>query len=272
MPDHPKVLGVGRSIRHTAYLAALLLAVSMGGANAASAAPAEGESWRPGVSAARAYASKRAGTVSFALRTRGHLYGYDSRRAMSSASVVKAMLMVAYLNRRGVRGRKLDGDDRALLAPMIQRSANAAANEVYGIVGSAGLYRLARRVGMRDFTTMSVWGGSQITAADQTKLFLRLERYVVRRHRDTALELLGSIVPRQRWGIARIIPRGWTFYFKGGWTPVVQNQVGLLRRGDRRLAIAVLTSDSPNPYYGRETERGVASRLLRGLERGSIPR
>jgi hypothetical protein len=271
MPDHPKVLGVGRSIRHTAYLAALLLAVSTGGANAAFAAPAEGESWRPGVSAARAYASKRAGTVSFALRTRGHLYGYDSRRTVSSASVVKAMLMVAYLNRRGVRGRQLDGDDRALLAPMIQRSANAAANRVYVIVGSDGLYRLARRVGMRKFTTLSVWGGSQITAADQTKFFLEIERWVVPRHRDTALRLLGSIVPRQRWGIARAIPPGWAFYFKGGWTSVVQNQAGLLRRGDRRLAIAVLTSDSPGPYYGRETERGVALRLLRGLDRSSVP-
>ena len=155
---------------------------------------------------------------------------------------------------------------------MIQRSANAAANQVYVIVGSAGLYRLARRVGMRNFTTMSVWGRSQITAADQTKFFLEIERYVVRRHRDTALRLLASIVPRQRWGIGRVIPRGWTFYFKGGWTSVVQNQVGLLRRGDRRLAIAVLTSDSPNPYYGRETERGVAARLLRGLEPSSIPR
>ncbi len=261
---------MGRSIRHAASLAALLLAVSVGGAAAASAAPAEGEGWRPGVSAARAYASQRAGTVSFALRTPGHLYGYGARRTMSSASVVKAMLMLAYLNRRGVRGRRLNRGDRALLAPMIQRSSNRAANQVYGIVGSAGLYRLARRVGMRDFTTMSVWGGSQITAADQTKLFLRIERYVVRRHRDTALELLGSIVPRQRWGIARVIPRGWTFYFKGGWTPVVQNQVGLLRRGDRRLAIAVLTYGSPGPYYGRETERGVALRLLRGLERVSV--
>jgi len=258
-------------MRRPGHLAVVLLAVSAA-AGPAAAAPPQGEVWRPDVRAAKAYASKRAGTVSFALRTGRRLYGYDSRRSMSSASVVKAMLMVAYLNSKGVRGHKLDGKDRALLAPMIQRSSNAAANRVYGIVGSDGLYRLARRVGMRSFTTMSVWGGSQITAADQTGFFLRLERYVVRRHRDTALELLGSVVGYQRWGIARVVPPGWAFYFKGGWTSVVQNQVGLLRRGDRRLAIAVLTHASPSPYYGRETERGVALRLLRGLERSSVLR
>lgn len=256
-------------MRRAAYLAGFLLAMSGAAGLEASAAPGKGENWRPDVRAAKAYASRRAGMVSFALRTGRRLYGYDARRTMSSASVVKAMLMVAYLNRERVRGRELNEKDHALLDPMIQRSSNAAANQVYAIVGSAGLYRLARRVGMRSFTTMPVWGGSQITAADQTKLLLDLERYVAPRHRDTALDLLSSVVPRQRWGIARVIPRGWTLYFKGGWTSVVQNQVGLLRRDDRRVAIAMLTSDSPSPYYGRETERGVALRLLRGLERSS---
>jgi hypothetical protein len=258
-------------MRSPAHLA-VLLAVSLVAGPAASAATPEADDWRPDVRAAKQYASQRGGTVSFALRTRRRLYGYQSRRTMSSASVVKAMLMVAYLNRRGIRGRRLDDADRALLGPMIRRSSNAAANQVYGIVGSDGLYRLARRVGMRNFTAMPVWGGSQITAADQSKFFLHMERYVVARHRDTAMRLLGSIVGYQRWGIARVVPRGWAFYFKGGWTPVVQNQVGLLRRGKRRIAIAVLTSASPSPYYGRETERGVALRLLRGLERGSVSR
>ncbi len=246
------------------------MAVSAAGATAASAAPAKGERWRPGVSEAVAYASGRAGTVSFALRTRGHLYGYDSRRRMSSASVVKAMLMVAYLNRDGVRGRRLNRADHRLIDPMITRSENIAATRVRDIVGNGALERLADRVGMRDFATAASWGATQITAADQTKFFLEIDRYVVRRHRDTALRLLASIVPRQRWGIARAIPHGWAFHFKGGWTSLVQNQVGVLRRGSRRIAIAVFTSDSPRPLYGRETERGVALRLLRGLDRSPV--
>jgi len=259
-------------MRRAPYLAVLLLGALAVAGPAAYALPAKGERWRPGVQGAREYASNRAGTVSFAVRTRRHLYGHDSRMTMSSASVVKAMLMVTYLNRKGVRDRKLNGADHALLAPMVTRSGNVAASRVRDIVGNGALEHLAGRVGMRDFATAAIWGATQITAADQTKLFLEIERYVVRRHRDTALRLLSSIVPRQRWGVARVIPRGWAFYFKGGWTSAVQHQVGLLRRGDRRIAIAVLTTGSPSASYGRETERGVALRLLRDLGHGSIPR
>ena len=63
--------------------------------------------WRPAVAAAKAYAVRRAGSVSFAVRTESRLYGYRTRRTARSASVVKAMLMVAYLNHRSVRGRRL---------------------------------------------------------------------------------------------------------------------------------------------------------------------
>lgn len=232
---------------------------------ASAGAPDRERVWHPHVRAAKEYARSRAGEVTFAVRTPGRFAGFRAGRAMSSASVVKAMLMVAYLNRKGVRGRKLTGEDRALLAPMIQRSDNTAANRVYGIVGSGGLYRLARRVGMPTFTTMPVWGGSQITARDQTKLFLRFERYVVARHRDTALRLLGSIVSYQRWGVGQVRPKGWALYFKGGWTSVVENQVARYRRGSRRISIAVLTADNPSSAYGRQTQRGIARRLLRGL-------
>ncbi len=252
----------------TVVLAALFACVCVLPA-AAPAAPDGNRVWHPHVRAAKKYIRSRDGDVSFAVRTPGRFAGYRAHHATSSASVVKAMLMVAYLNQEEVRGRELEDGDLALLDPMIRRSSNRAANQVYGIVGSDGLYRLARRVGMRNFTTMSVWGASQITAADQTKFFLRIERYVAARHRHTALRLLGSVVGYQRWGIAQVRPQGWALYFKGGWTPVVQNQVGLYRRGERRVAIAVLTYGSKS-LYGRETERGVALRLLRGLGSDSV--
>lgn len=239
---------------------------------AAEAAPFTGEHWRPAIRAAKAYAARRQGTVSFALRTRKRLYAYDARRQMTSASLVKPMLLAAYLNRPGVRGRALRRPEGELLEQMIVRSANFAARDVYGIVGNRGLGRLAARVGMRDFATGSGWSRTLVTAADQTRLFLDIDRFVARRHRDTALRLLRSIVPRQRWGMAEVAPRGWAFYFKSAWTPRVQHQAALLRRGGRRLAISVLTSENPGPYYGRETERGVALRLLRGLRRDSVPR
>jgi hypothetical protein len=231
--------------------------------------------WKPDVPAAERWAAQRHGEISFAVRTERHLYDVDVRRSVPSASVLKAMLLVAYLREPGVRGRRLRGADRALLTPMVRWSDNVAATRVRDIVGNDGLLRLARRTGMRRFRPAAIWGLSRIDAADQTRFFLHIERFAPRRHRRYALRLLGSIVPSQRWGIADVRPPGWALYFKGGWglgSGAVDHQVALLRRGERRLSVAILTTSSPSHDYGKRTLRGVAARLLRGLRRGSEPR
>ena len=176
--------------------------------------------------------------------------------------------MVAYLNRPDVQGRPLDAGELALLGSMIRRSDNQAANRVSAIVGTTGLNRLARAAKMRAFTPYPVWGGSQITAADQAWFFERIDDRVTRRHSVYAMRLLRSIVPDQRWGIARVRPAGWTLHFKGGWFPganAVDHQVALLTRGHRRVSLAILISGSPSSAYANETLRGVALRLLRGI-------
>lgn len=240
------------------------------------AGPASAQApWSPDLRAARAYVAHRKGHVSFAVRTPGHLYGHAAYRTVPSASVVKAMLMVAYLDHRRVRGRALGRRDHGLLTPMITRSDNRAASRVRDIVGNGALRALARRVHMHRFATARSWGSTQVTAADQARFFLHLESYVVRRHRDTALHLLGSIRRSQRWGVARARPRGWSLYFKGGWgdgSGGVDHQVALLRRGRRRLSVAILTTDNPSHAYGKHTLRGLATRLLRGLGPDSVPR
>jgi beta-lactamase class A len=209
--------------------------------------------------------------VSFAVRVEGHLYGVDVRRTVPSASVLKAMLLVAYLREPAVRDRPLRKADRDLLAPMIRWSDNVAATRVRDIVGNDALVRLARRVGMRAFTPASIWGLSRIDAADQTLFFLHIDRYVPSPHRSYALKLLSSIVPSQRWGIAQVRPPGWALYFKGGWgsgSGAVDHQVALLRRGTNRVSVAILTTSSPSHAYGKATLKGVAARLLRGLAAG----
>ena len=149
-----------------------------------------------------------------------------------------------------MRRRRLTTGERALLGPMIRRSDSAAAPQVCNIVCSAGLPRLARLVHMHRFHATRPWGLSSIDVADQTRFLLRIDRYVPRRHRRYALRLLGSIVPSQRWGIARVRPRGWALYFKGGWgsgTGWADHQVALLRRGRRRLSVAILITSRPEP-------------------------
>jgi beta-lactamase family protein len=248
---------------------ALLTVVLCGTAEAAA------DTWRAHIGEARTYAESRAGEISFGVRTARGLRGVRVERSVPSASVVKAMLLVAYLREPDVRRRGLHRADRALLGPMIRRSDNAAASQVCNVVGTGGLARLARRVHMRSFHATRPWGLSTIDVADQTRFLLNIDRHVPKRHRRYALRLLGSIVPSQRWGIARVRPRGWALYFKGGWgsgTGWADHQVALLRRGTRRLSVAILITSSPSHAYGNETLRGVAARLLRGLGPRSLPR
>jgi hypothetical protein len=63
--------------------------------------------WAPDVDGAREYAQSRQGEISFHVRTERGRWSCDADRAVPSASVVKAMLMAAYLNRRDVRDRPL---------------------------------------------------------------------------------------------------------------------------------------------------------------------
>jgi hypothetical protein len=245
-------------------MTALVLAAAL----LAAVPPAGG--WKPDVDAARAYAEGRSSIVSFHVRTERGRWSYDADRQVASASVVKAMLMAAYLNEPGVRGRDLRGSDLRLLRPMIRRSANDAATVVRNIVGNDALARLAARARMTRFATNALWGLSRITARDQTRLWLHFERFVPRRHRGTAMGLLQDIVPRQRWGFGEVaLPPGWQLHFKGGWGSgrgLVDHQVALLRRGEERVALAILTTGSPSHAYAKQTLRGVAERLLRKLK------
>ena len=61
--------------------------------------------WTPGFREANAYADTRAGTVAFAVRTDRRLWGRDLDRPVQSASVTKALLLVAYLRDPSVRSR-----------------------------------------------------------------------------------------------------------------------------------------------------------------------
>ena len=245
----------------------LTIAAVAAAAPATHAIPPAG--WEPDVRAARAYAAQRQGVVTFHVRTERGRWSLDADRTVPSASVIKAMLMVAYLDQDDVRNRALTAADRALLDPMIRRSGNIAATRVRDLVGDAALYRLAGRARMTRFSTHPIWGLSRITARDQTRLWLRFESFLPARHREYAIGLLATIVPRQRWGFGRLTyPTGWELFFKGGWgsgTGLVEHQVALLRRGEERVAIAILTTGSPSHAYGKRTLRGVAARLLRGL-------
>jgi hypothetical protein len=232
-------------------------------------APKAPAAWRPDTRAAVKYIHQRKGHIAFAVRADKGLWGYHRTEGVHSASVVKALLLVAYLDHPRVRSRRLTAADHRLIDPMIRRSDNVAANKVLAFVGARRVQATAERVGMHRFhLNPIVWGGSRIDASDLTRFFLRYDTHVVARHRATAMHLLRTIVPEQRWGIGRVRHDGWRLYFKGGWgsgTGLVDHQVALLKHGRDRVAVAVLTTGNPNHAYGQQTLRGVFARLMRGL-------
>ena len=215
-----------------------------------------------GIAEAHRFAAQRAGIVSFAvMRTDGRIRGFRQARRVPSASVVKAMLMAAYLR----SGRPLTPRIRALMAPMIRVSDNTTARVLHAIVGSAGLEATGRSVGMTRLLTAVPLFETGITAADQVRFYFNMRAAVggnARRLRY-ARTLLRTVVPWQAWGIpAAARPRGWKVYFKGGWRTGLTHQAALLRRGRTKIAIAVLTTGTSMPY-AQETIEGVTHRLLR---------
>ena len=192
------------------------------------------------------------------------MHGYQPNLRYRSASLVKAMILVAYLRRASWGALPLDGPARSRLHAMITRSDNLAANWAYDRVGAGPtLDALAHRARMRSFSDAGYWAYSQTSAADQVVFFARLERLVPPRHRAYALGLLRRIVPSQRWGIPQAA-RGWRITFKGGWfeSRHLWHQAALLERGKTRLVLAVLTDRNPSDAYGRATIEGIARRLL----------
>jgi hypothetical protein len=249
-----------------ALLGAVLASVLLAAGQAGAAGPSR---WGARIDAARAYAQSRAGLVAFAVvDERGRVHGYRMSAAAPSASILKPMLLVAYLRKASVRDRPLTDYERGLLGPMIRRSDNNAASTVLGLVGRSGVMRLAAVTGMTRFRlVMPYWGHSQITPRDQAHYFHHIDRYVPMRHRRYAMHMLATIVPSQRWGVAKVAPEGWNLYFKGGWstgTGLVDHQVALLRLGKARVSLCVTTRFNPDHEYGKRTLRGIAARLVGG--------
>jgi len=216
---------------------------------------------------ARDFARARAGVVSFAtLNSERKLRGDDQHRLYPAASTVKAMLLAAELRRIKHAGGGIDSQTDSLLEAMITESDNDAADAIYARVGDQGMFEVAERAGMPDFTVAGHWGNAQVSAADLALLFGDLDRVLVRKFREYGKGLLGAVIPSQRWGIADVVGGRWAIRFKGGWLPdhALAHQAAELRErhGPRELSIAVLTDDQPSLDYAIESVRGVGQRLL----------
>lgn len=243
----------------------LLAATAPAGAAAQQPAAVPG---KKSIRAAKDFVSGRA-TSSFALvDSRGRLHGHAIHRRYASGSIVKVMLLVAYLRR--LEGRMPPPADQRLLHTMIVLSGNKVASIIQGKVGTAALWEVARDAGMRDFTVSGSWGSALISAADQARFFRRFDRMIPAGTRGYARELMSSIDRRQRWGFPRpALDLGFEAFFKIGWRATAAGRlvhaVGMFERDGERVSLAVLTDGNPSHDYGTDTIRGAAERAFRGV-------
>ena len=218
------------------------------------------------IAAATSFLATRAGRTSFAvIDSTGHLSGVRVHDHFQTASVVKVMMLVAYLRKLSDEHRGLSSSDTGLLYPMIHISDNEAASAVFAKVGAAALADLARLVGMADYAPAAGWWAyTQTSAADQARFFLSLDELIPTQFYAYARSLLSGIEPSQSWGVPPVARPQWRVFFKTGALPSegLFNEVARLERGAVTFTIAVFTDGDPSMSYGEQTIQGVAAALL----------
>ena len=149
---------------------------------------------------------------------------------------------------------------------MITASDNKAAHTLYETIGDAGLQAVGKAARMTHLGLVGAVFETRITAADQARFFLRIDRLVPKRHRAYARAAArrdhrpAAVGDRARRAIPPL-----PIFFKGGWRKGITHQVALLERNGSRVALAVLTTGEPTLAYGQATLAGVATRALAPL-------
>jgi hypothetical protein len=218
------------------------------------------------VASAARFLEGRAGRTSFAvLDTTGRLTGLHTGEHFQTASVVKVMMLVAYLQMLEAHHRGLSARDRSLLYPMIHESNNEDASAVLGIVGGDAMRRVAHESGMTAWAPgVGWWAYSQTSAADQVRFFAELEQLIPRRFYGYARSLMSGIEAEQSWGVPPVARPSWQVFFKTGALPSegLFNEVARLERPGVTFTMAVFTDGDPSMAYGEQTIEGVAARLI----------
>ena len=221
------------------------------------------------IARAEAYLARRGGHTALAVvDSEGRLSGMNLHSQFITGSVVKAMLLVAYLRRLDAMGQHtVDSNSNSILYPMINVSDNNAATQCWSIVGDSGLYSVAGAAGMTEFSVTTDWGSAMISAADQAKFFFEMDSLIPREFVGYARFLLSTIAGYESWGIPAIArPLGYQVFFKGGWRPspntYLVHQIARLEGHGRTFSIAVMTDGDSGMGYGIASIEGTTQALL----------
>jgi hypothetical protein len=221
------------------------------------------------IARAERYLARRGGRTALAvIDSEGRLSGVNLHGTFITGSVVKAMLLVAYLRRLDAMGQHfVDSLSNSFLYPMIHVSDNSAATQCWSIVGNAGLSSVAAAAGMTNFSVTTDWGSAMFSAADQARFFFEMDSLVPGEFVGYARYLLSTIAAYESWGIPAIArPLGYTVFFKGGWRPspdvYLVHQIARLQGHHHVFSMAVMTDGDADMGYGIDTIQDVTQALL----------
>jgi beta-lactamase class A len=212
------------------------------------------------------------------------VYTLNGDELFPMASVSKIAIMVTLMDRAMREGRDLTDQERALLEPMITVSDNDAATALWTDIGGAeAVDSYLRFIGVSNIRAnpKDEWGASLASPRDVALLLAKLagSEILDETMRATALDLMSSIEPNQRWGVpaglADETPPRTVIAIKNGWYETAYgrwwvNSAGVIIPSDAHpmYAITVLTKHQTNFEYGVETIEGIAARIhaaLRGV-------
>ncbi|MCH7811574.1 MAG: serine hydrolase, partial [Chloroflexi bacterium] len=180
---------------------------------------------------------------------------------------------------RAIReGRTLTDDEVALLEPMITMSENDPAFELWAeLAEGEAVAGYLHSIGITTFEPgrPGNWAASRISPKDLALLLTMLAGGEILDAPSLAfaLDLMGSVVPEQDWGVTAGAPDGASVLLKNGWVYTEPddwwvNSAGIVYPADGAspYAIVVLTSDQVTKEEGIAAIERIVSEIHAALE------
>ncbi|MDX3228646.1 serine hydrolase [Streptomyces sp. ME19-01-6] len=267
----------------------LALAVGLLVAPATGAGAATATAWRPVCTSARAgLATKLSTDIATALRGRPDTVAVALRdpatdtvctlradRVFDSASVVKVTVLATLLWDAHEQGRQLTRRESDLATAMIIKSDNVATSALWRQLGAGKVKKFLLAAGMSRTVPGADghWGLTQITARDQMRLLDLVttpNTVLSDSARAYILDLMGKVVPSQRWGtpagapdtVRSRVKNGWLSRATHGWRV---HSIGAFTGGGHSYTLTVLTQDNRTMNAGVATIEAVARAVHKDL-------
>ncbi|PRX95681.1 serine hydrolase [Allonocardiopsis opalescens] len=203
--------------------------------------------------------------------------GYQAERGYDAASVGKVLVLTTLLRTAQLAGRGLTAEEQTLATEMITVSDNEATRRLRDLLGPARLQEFLDAAGMTR-TRLNEdrhIGLTKINARDELRLLDLLvspNAVLGDAQRGYALDLMGSVVPDQRWGVTAGAPEGAAAHLKNGWLPYPDTQIWRVNSIATFTGtpvgtyhIVVLTDGNDGMAHGVETIERIATRVHAAL-------